>query len=184
MTRRPDNPDSGACIRFETIETPNSQRVRSTTAFTDLRMDPGVDTRFPAELFTEAGDRILTIICNISRSGLQLKENRQLPDTLFPKQDWQGRHTPVPLYISPVRPRALRFLLTNSNIMLIYRVTMEVYFVPGMRPAPAMPGRLPCAASGSFDPERRRAAPVLHVHPIHGCNMQGNLAGSQNHRIF
>jgi hypothetical protein len=96
MTRLPDSREIGG-FTFEAMDTLHSQRVRSSTALIDLRKDPRVDTRLPVELFTGAGDHVLAIISNLSRSGLRLEGSRQMVDALVPDDRLQDGHTPVDL---------------------------------------------------------------------------------------
>jgi hypothetical protein len=99
MPRQPQDIESNG-FTFEALDTPHKQRVRSTTVLIDLRRNPRVDTRFPAELFTVTGVRILAIVSNISRSGLRLEGDRQMAEALFPDLVPLSGHTPVPILVS------------------------------------------------------------------------------------
>ena len=75
---------------FETLETPQNDRVESTFLI-DLRRRSRVDTHFPGEAFAESGEHVYVTISNISLSGLRLEGSRQTVGALFTNLD---RRTP------------------------------------------------------------------------------------------
>ncbi|MGD2137140.1 MAG: hypothetical protein PVJ66_01830 [Gammaproteobacteria bacterium] len=105
MSREPDQYETGG-FTFEAMDTPQNQRVRSTAVLIDLRREVRVDTRFPAEVFTETGMSVPAIVSNLSRSGLQLEGSRQMVETLFPGHSPRSVHTAVPVLVAFALPGA------------------------------------------------------------------------------
>lgn len=66
----------------ELVESPQSQRIASSTLFADLRKSPRFDTCSPAELTTEDGAKYPCFITNISRAGLQFEGDWGVRSTL------------------------------------------------------------------------------------------------------
>jgi hypothetical protein len=71
---------------FETLDTPQSDRVESTLLI-DLRTHPRYDTRFPGELVAESGEHVYVTITNVSRFGLQLEGRRETLDAMLTELD-------------------------------------------------------------------------------------------------
>lgn len=69
-------------IMFETLESPQNDRVESTFLI-DLRRRSRFDTDFPGEAFAESGEHVYVTITNISLSGLRLNASRQAVDALL-----------------------------------------------------------------------------------------------------
>ena len=82
MATRRHSSKTHSGFMFETLETPQSNRVESSFLI-DLRRHPRFDTHFPAEAFADSGEHIYLTITNISRAGLRLEGRRQTVDALF-----------------------------------------------------------------------------------------------------
>ena len=88
--------DSGVII--ETLETPHSRLVASTT-LVDLRRKPRYDTQFPGEAISANGNRAYVTITNLSLSGLRFEGAEQNLATLLPITSPGGEHHPVALTV-------------------------------------------------------------------------------------
>ena len=71
---------------FETLETPQNDRAKSTFLI-DLRKHPRFGTDFPAEAFAESGEHVDVTITNVSLSGLRLEGRRQTVGALLDDLD-------------------------------------------------------------------------------------------------
>ena len=88
--------DSGVII--ETLETPQSRLVSSTT-LVDLRRKPRYDTHLPGEAILADGNRAYVTITNLSLSGLRFEEPEQNLATLLPVTSPGSEHLPVTLTV-------------------------------------------------------------------------------------
>ncbi len=88
---------------FETLETPQNDRVESTFLI-DLRRHPRFDTHFPGEAFAENGEHVSVTITDISLSGLRLEGSRQTVGALFAnlnhRTPYTGSHTSLEVHFS------------------------------------------------------------------------------------
>ncbi|MDX1698828.1 MAG: PilZ domain-containing protein [Thiohalobacterales bacterium] len=74
--------DDNADFSMDSIDTPQSRRVRNTVVV-ELRGSPRVEVTFPVEIRPRSGEPLLAMITNISRTGLRAEGNRNLVDALF-----------------------------------------------------------------------------------------------------
>jgi len=77
-----DEAGSGSAFSLDTVDTPQSRRVASTT-LVDLRGSPRIEVSLPVEIFLEGRERLLAMITNISRSGLRVEAGSKLVESLF-----------------------------------------------------------------------------------------------------
>ena len=82
MATKHDSSKTHRGFIFESLETPQNDRVESTFLI-DLRRQPRFDTHFPAEAFAERGEHVYVTISNISLSGLRLEGSRQTVGALL-----------------------------------------------------------------------------------------------------
>ena len=82
MVRKHHFPKTNSGFIFETLDTPQSDRVQSAFLI-DLRRYPRFDTHFPGEIFAKSGEHVYVTITNVSQSGLRLEGRRQAVGALL-----------------------------------------------------------------------------------------------------
>ncbi len=136
MATRRHSSKTHSGFMFETLETPQSNRVQSSFLI-DLRRHPRFDTHFPAETFAESGEHVYVTITNISRAGLRLEGRRQTVGALFrnlnrrtPDTDF---HSSLKVHFSlPTHSHHLARVKVHCKTVYTRRAEQDVYQI-GMK---------------------------------------------------
>lgn len=86
-----DESGTGREFLLDTVDTPQSRRVES-TLLVDLRGSPRIEVSLPVEIFPQVGERILAMVTNLSRTGLQVEADSKLVGSLFAGRVLQDKH--------------------------------------------------------------------------------------------